>query len=340
MIIPIIYPSAAEFWLDGSRRKHLDRFALNSRTPSNIAEGFDFYAGQDMCRKLASRMYLNEPLYVGAPTAGDRRAGPSFICKCLPKLPEYSFVKVGSLPLKDMLGPYRRDLENMQIEIYVASPEMCFLMAARYLKLEELIELGFKLCARYVLDDSSKYGQRNREILTTKKTIGNFLAGIESYPGLDKARRAHRYILNNSNSPMETIIAIFAILPPHLGGYGLGMPELNASIYLNPQATELMGREILLGDMVWEIWKVVVEYDSNICHLDPEQHSYDKNRMRAMNLSGYKVFSITSNDISCLEELDKTFAGLRAMLGLKSNAKKLNDYYDVRKNLFNSLLGN
>jgi len=219
MIIPVIYTSAAEFWLDGTNRKNIDSFALGRRCYSQLPATYDFTAGKLFYKNLCEMINLRQPIFVAAPDAGSRRLGTSFYCKCMPRvLPARAFVHVGNIEASKLIPGLKKSLETQKMQtdnakVFVAGPEMCFLQAAAVLPLEDLIELGYQLCARYIFDNSFLYAQRSREILTNRQTIVSFLGCVDSFPGLRKAKRAIRYVRDNSNSPMETRLSMFAFLP-------------------------------------------------------------------------------------------------------------------------------
>lgn len=89
--------------------------------------------------------------------------------------------------------------------------------------------------------------------------------------------------------------------------------------------------------MVWFEEKVIVEYDSNISHLEAGQAAYDKRRIAAFQQSGFKVINITYNDIQTLSDLDRFFALVRKELNQRKSSTQLKKYYDKRYELFHIL---
>jgi len=331
MIIPIIYPSACEFWLDGTLRRKLDVFSLNKRIPISLPVDFSFIPEKIIIREIAERVHLNLPLHVYVSNAHDRRFRPDIVCKVLPSaMPPDSFVKVGTIRLTINGTAETAD-------IYAASPEMCFLQAAQALSVQELALLGCNLSAGFVRDNTAEFFQRRREILTDNASINRFLSKADHYPGINKAVRASKYIQNNSNSPVESKLAVMASLPFHLGGQALAGQELNGRIHLSDEASDYIGRRTLFGDMVWPTAKVVVEYDSSLCHSKQNQVTFDKKRVAAVTQSGYRVITLTENDIKNISALDRAFALIRSALGIRSAEKVLKKYYDRRQALFDSL---
>ena len=106
------------------------------------------------------------------------------------------------------------------------------------------------------------------------------------------------------------------------------------------RAAKLFGRESCHGDIVWPKRKVVLEYDSNLTHLSPEQHAYDKRRQTAYGLSGYNLISATAEDIRDLNTLDAFFKIVRKALGQRAEFAKYDRYRGQRFNTVKELLRN
>ena len=278
MIIPIVYPSALQFWMDSNLLDNADEFRYDRRVPALLPGKYQFLPRAELGMTLAR---------------------------------QYGFT----------------------MPISVLAPEFCFLEAAMDLSLLELIKLGFDLCAIYLPDASADYNQVGRKAITTRLTISEYLDTAPGLKGINKAKRAISYVLDNSNSPMETMVAMLMILPMHMGGYGIIKPELNRKVYLSDQGSRLLERNYCICDAVWGLQKVILEYDSNLTHLSPEQHRLDKARLSALTLSGYHVVSITADNFRNLSAIDNTFTALRWKLGQRKELKHLNKYSEERRAL-------
>lgn len=172
---------------------------------------------------------------------------------------------------------------------YVSSPEFCFLQMASVLPLVKLIELGFELCGSYKTLDKKL---TQCPSVTSHTQLQNFVAKNKGAHGIDKARRALRFITNNSASPMETALTMLLCLPYQLGGYGFEMPILNHKIEKHKtQGTTFSN--YYLCDLAWPSKKIALEYDS-VCH-----HSDDnlllKDTVRRVELAclSYTIFSVS-----------------------------------------------
>ena len=110
-------------------------------------------------------------------------------------------------------------------------------------------------------------GQRRREPVTTAADINNYLQKVKKVDGINKARQAAKYILDRSNSPRESILAVLMNLPISRGGYRLLEPNLNYDVNLSDAGVKLFGRPSCCCDFVWPEQNVVAEYDSNSMRL-------------------------------------------------------------------------
>ena len=222
--------------------------------------------------------------------------------------------------------------------VFISSPEFCFLQAATELPIHQLVQLANNLCAIYILDSYEDYGQRRRDPVTSVQEIQKFLQGLKRYWNLPKAKLAIRYALDHSNSPMETNLATLALLPWRYGGYNLKAPKLNLDVNLSETGAEHLGRETICCDMVWVDEKVVLEYDSNLAHLSPDQHAKDKKRITALSLSGYQVISVTANEVRSFRAVEELFLRVRRALGMKTNPERVETNFEQRYDVVHDIM--
>ena len=128
---------------------------------------------------------FSRPIHVTVPDAGSRRFLKDYVYHVQPKdLPKNSFVKVNSV-------------------LSVSSPELCFLQAALSIKsLPKLVCFANDLCAIYVKDNSTQFQQHQREAITSTAQIRHFLEHISGVHGIKLARKAIKYSVDRSNSPI------------------------------------------------------------------------------------------------------------------------------------------
>lgn len=315
----IVFPSALEYWL-------LDKGVPRSFQYGFVRDYFDTrevlsadYHRQDLYR-LPDFLNFSTPIHIGVPEHVNRNGVSSLVFHMLPPdLPQNSFVQLSE-------------------EIYVCSPELCFLMAANVLPIHELVYLGNELCSIYIRDQESPLGQRSKEPITTVDSIRSYLNMVKNVKGIKNALRAIQFVLNRSNSPMESKLAVLATLPLSLGGYGLTHPALNYHLSLSAEGCEYMGSESLCCDMVWQQEKVVLEYDSTLSHLGVEQHKRDKKRITSITLSGYKIMCITAEQVRNFNSIENTFLSLRKLLGIRSRHVSFDKYFDKRWSVVRSVM--
>ncbi|MBE6015999.1 MAG: hypothetical protein E7233_00115 [Lachnospiraceae bacterium] len=255
---------------------------------------------------------MEEPLHVLVAKPDHRHISTRFSAHVLPRnLAPGSFAK-----LTDSL--------------YIISPECCFLLAANFFSLPELVCAANDLCAVYRSDAISALGQSGRPALTDKNAISHYLDHSYNIKGLKTARQALKYAVNCSNSPMESKLAALFCLPLKLGGFGLPVPLMNPAIELTLNAASFLGRDNCRVDMLWETPKVVLEYDSNLTHLSREQHHYDKKRATSLAMSGYTVISVTADHLNSHSSIDKLCLDLRSALGIRTHMDRFNKYSKIR----------
>jgi very-short-patch-repair endonuclease len=309
MMPAIVFPTAAQYWLTDCPNAENDlKDLLNNNNYFDNMQAFGFQNN------------LRFPLHVAVSNASERHKGPLFICHVIPE--------------KMLAGSFVQVKKN----VFIASPELCFLQSAFYLNIPEMAAFACNLCAIYCQSEQNTFGQIRRDPVTSVDKIISFLNKVNNVKGIKKARIAIRYALDRSNSPMESKIAAISQLSISRGGYHLLTPELNGEINLSKEGQKLMKRDTCMSDMVWREQKVIVEYDSNISHLSKQQHFIDKTRITALNLSGYTVISLTARNLESFRSIDETFFTIRSVLGMRGFETQFERYldkrYDVVKQLF------
>jgi hypothetical protein len=93
---------------------------------------------------------------------------------------------------------------------YVCSPELTFIQMANILSLPKLIELGFMFCGIYTISNEEILPSKP---LTTIARLRTFLSKMHRVQGVKKATQALHYIVENSASPMESILTMLLCLP-------------------------------------------------------------------------------------------------------------------------------
>ena len=304
MNIIIDHMSAVQYWL---YRQELD--SMKAGWWQEIPNDF---ASNELAGYISEKYELNLPIHISVADKARRHQGDLFSCHYMAgKLPEKSFIQI-------------------EKEIYVAAPELCFLRAANYLDFSQLVVLANDLCAIYRRNKQEPFGQIRQEPITSVEKIMEYLDKAGNVNGIKKARNAIAFGLNRSNSPMESKEAAVSQISIGRGGYHLLKPELNYFVRMNDQGKRLVKSDYLCCDMVWPDKKVIVEYDSNLSHLEKKQHYFDKKRLTALNLSGYTVISITAENLRNFWSIEETFFLIRAKLGMRPYLKEFEQAFDKR----------
>lgn len=316
--VPIIKYSALEYWLDGT-----DRYYYLAPDAHTIEKDFNFKIDDDFACKLAKEYNLILPLNLMVPDNYKRNhTDQCQFYKWIKNIPRNSFYRL-------------LDRGNEDENIYVCSPELTFCIAAKMFSPAETILIGNMLCATYVFDNNDGMKQRARQQITTSKKIKNYIDKAECFKGIKNARNAAKYIVDNCNSLREAQIATIASIPIKNGGYGMPEFEMNGEVHVRKEYSGGLGRKILKCDIVWQMEKVVVEYESNMTHLDKNQHRYDKRRSTALAGTGYKAIYITNDDINSLSKIDDTFFMIKKALHQRYSNAKFEQFIDLRYDVYN-----
>ena len=306
MNILIDYPSAAQYWLFRHDSKNDTKIRIQQ---IRYVSSFD-----EIAVFIYEKYGFDFPIHISVSNKAHRNQGQLFATHFMAgSLPENSFIQ-------------------LERNIAVASPELCFLRASNFLSFPSLVVFACDLCAAYSRSFSDPFGQQRRTPVTSAAKIMAFLDKVKNVKGIKTARTAIKYVLENANSPMESKLAAISQLPISRGGFRLLKPDLNFRVNLSESGKSLVKRDSLYCDMVWKDQKVVVEYDSNLSHLSKRQHFYDKQRITALNLSGYTVISITAENLRNFRCIEEIFYLIRSKLQMRSYSKEFEKYFDIRYN--------
>ena len=335
MNIIISYPSAAEFWMSSRNAAFAGSLFEHSRSDSFCPDTGQYYIADDAAQWLIEKYGLSVPLHMLVPSAHCRKRSKVFVCNVVgQKLSETALLKLETISKKQ---PGATNQKEIMHTVFIASPELCFLQAAKSMKFLQLIKFGFDLCSIYVDNSQDRYSHTSRKAITDQSKIERFIRAVSNVKGSKLARKAVPYVLDQSNSPMETKIAMMTILPISYGGFGIKRPKLNLSVMLSEQGQKILGRSSCICDMGWLEEKVIVEYDSNLSHLDPQQHARDKARISALSVSGYTVICITAESIR-LANLDVSFFAVRKALKMHSRRAELEAAKELRMKTWSMIM--
>lgn len=189
---------------------------------------------------------------------------------------------------------------------YVSSPEFTFLQSAVGRSLIETLELGCCLCGTFSIGEEGHGYTGQRLPLTTPEDLARFLASADGVYGARKARSALRYLLPNAASPMEVLLVLAFVLPPHLGGWGFPEILVNQRIDVSERLRVIAGSDYFVGDIFIPSVGGDVEYDSEEFHTGRWRADHTQARRNVLEVMGVKTMSATWSQINDFEKF-KTF---------------------------------
>ena len=180
-----------------------------------------------------------------------------------------------------------------------------FMLKARDLDFEELLLLGMELCGTYAHDSYARADSRCEflvEPALEADDLRGYLEEAIGIKGVNPAKTAASWILDNSYSPQETILALEQYLKPMRGGRGYPKPRLNPEIEVPRELRHLTARDTFRPDIYWE-GMLDLEYDSAY-HNDPAQVERDKARASDVQALGIPVIQATGLSLSTCERAE------------------------------------
>jgi len=311
MKVYITYPTALEYWL----YERGFRVAQSLKKSDQIE-----ITGRKSLSEIVNWFNFKDPVHIAVNAGICRKSKKGLVFHLIPKdLPQGSFIRISK-------------------DIYIACPELCFLLAAGDLTFHKLVLLANNLCAQYVQDETEDFGQRHREPVTSTELIGTYLESARGIKYVNAAKRAIKYALDNSNSPMESKLALLAMLPLSSGGYGIKKPELNYKMLLSKKGPKYLRQDSIRCDMIWKEEKVALEYDSNLAHLSTWQHSIDKARISELSSMNFQIISVTSDKIKSFSSVEELFLSVKKSLKMHPRRDRMKKYFEKRWDVVHDIM--
>lgn len=188
-------------------------------------------------------------------------------------------------------GSFRR----LTHDLYVSSPEPCFLQLAPSLPFGRLALLGMELCGGYALDADDSEGFRRREPLSTAAALRRISQRFSGVKGAKPARLAARFLVDGALSPMEAAVVLLLCAPTSRGGYGLAPPVLNAEVRLTRSSARWPASRFC--DLYWPARRLAIEYDSNRFHVGANRIARDASRRAQLAREGVTVLTLTWDQV-------------------------------------------
>lgn len=217
-------------------------------------------------------------------------------------------------------------------------PEYLFLQMAETMNFLDLLLLGFELCGTYfsgqgidAFVNTSTASPRHKPFTRANK-IARFLDSdvASQTKGIVQATQASKFLLDNSDSPRESALALMLTLPRRLGGYALPRPLFNQRINIPRSSSQLIRNDHFKCDLLWPKEGLAIEYDSDLHHVGAQKIAKDASRRDALALLGIQVITVTNKQFASMNEMDKVAHAVAKTLGIRQrNEKRYN--YQTRK---------
>lgn len=229
----------------------------------------------------------------------------------------------------------------------VASPALCFLLAATQLGLVDLMQLGLEICGTYSSGPDGRQevcGIARRTSVATIRTmlVACDVRGCATSAARVKALRATDRVIERVASPMECVVYLLLCLPYRLGGYGLPRPQANLELEVPRQFRRRLGARHVVPDLCWPEQRVCVEYDSDEHHRGGVKAARDSVRRDALAAMGLTVHTLNMAQLQDSRLFDPTARQIAAELGKRlrdtPGAANYQAVLDARRELRRALL--
>ena len=319
MKVFVSHSSALEYW---RRFRSLNGATAPIRSSSQQSV---FYGGVRAAREAVVAVddacgLLGRPLHLFVRARQSHRSFSFLVFHaCSKELPRKAFVRVAG-------------------DVYVSSPELCFLQAASFLSFVELVMLGYELCGKYVLPEDDARGFCGcGQCFTSSARLASFAERAVGIEGRSCALRALKYVEDGSASPMETALAALLRIPRAEGGYGLPFVSMNRRVDVGREGRKVSSSNFYVCDLFWASARLAVEYDSDTHHAHSQGIARDSKRRNALESMGIKVVSVTRAQLLDQREMDRVARILRKHLGVRINIPNY-DYQGRQRRLRSVLL--
>lgn len=227
--------------------------------------------------------------------------------------------------------------------ICVCSPELALLQMSSSLSFPQIALLAYELCGTYVLAPTNEAGGTEAvcklEQVYGVEGLRKFAhrcrdAGVRGAARLEEALGA---VLDGSNSPAESALALMLVAPRTKGGFGLRNLELNHKVELSDKGRRIMHCPSIRPDGIFPTINEAYELDTKTWHDSTYAHENDSDRRAALEASGIKTHSITSGQAYDLDKLTVIAEGFAKRLGLNQAAaskRMVNRRIDLHEAVF------
>lgn len=215
--------------------------------------------------------------------------------------------------------------------VFLATPELLFLQLARENELPALVLLGYEMCGAYALRRPGAGGAARCHPLTSVAQLRRFLDLVGPVRGTSLARRALRFIADESASPGETAMVFLVCLPRMLGGYGLPLPVMNYRLEVPARMRALVGGGFLQLDACWPEARLALEYDGAQFHSGAELVSRDRLRANRLELLGVSAIAIDKAIVFSAGRFDQAVRQVMRGIGYRPKAEAFDTGWHRRR---------
>lgn len=158
----------------------------------------------------------------------------------------------------------------------------------RGLRVTSPVDTWCRLASVLDLDDLIKVGDalvRRKKPLATMESLRAAVLRYAGHRGVRKLREAFDWVRPGVDSPKETELRLLIVRA------GLPEPEVNCDI------TDRLGVKIATGDLVYRLYRVLVEYDGEQHRTDEEQYHWDVDRLDRIMEEDWRVIRINKSHL-------------------------------------------
>lgn len=217
-------------------------------------------------------------------------------------------------------GPLSGQLTCLDSDTWVCSIAATFVQLAGLLDEIELAALAYEVCGTYGLPSTGlAEGAQDLVPLSSVAELRAYAVAARALGvrGAKRACAALGLVVDGSNSPRETDVAILLSLSSRKGGYGLGGFQMNGEIKVARSRRNALDQSAIKPDFLWPDKKVALEYDSNAHHLTPREKEHDEARRRVLESMGFRVFVLTNEVLRSSTKLGDFMEDLQGALGAR-----------------------
>ncbi len=199
--------------------------------------------------------------------------------------------------------------------VYAPAPEYLLRQLSAQGSVVDLVQLTYELCGVYAHPSNQRIELKDRKSFTTTASVRRYLAKCRLFPGSRRLEQALSLSRDRSASHMETACAMLLGFPYRLGGLNFPAFEMNRQINFPRNMRAKLRRARCYGDLCWYERRLILEYESNEMHVGAAKIAVDSDRRNALIKIGFKVVTLTGNQMFNHEEFLRTARILADALG-------------------------